>query len=91
MPRICTRRVTGLPHKVEEVNALRFYVTGPGETCELAIEFEDAEAALSQAADAALAIARDNLASSAENTTLHVYSEEGLVGSVTVKVLVRRS
>lgn len=73
------------------MTASRFYVTGPGERPGEAIELEDADTALSQAADAALAIARDNLASSPEDTTLQVYSDEGLIGSVTVKVVISRA
>jgi hypothetical protein len=43
-----------------EVADMRFYFTAPGETADEGLEMPDAETALSEAADAALLMARGN-------------------------------
>ena len=69
---------------------MRFYFTGPGEGRDEGILLPDAETALTQAADALLAMARDRIVGDALAVSLEVHSDEGPVGVVTVKVSVDR-
>jgi hypothetical protein len=78
-----------------EVGDMRFYFTAPGETADEGLEMPDAETALSEAADAALLMARERagcLDAGCFNTdvSLDVHSDQGRVGRVTVIVTIER-
>ncbi len=70
---------------------MRFYFKQRGEPADEGIEYPGAEEALRQATDAALAMAKEQLTEASKEITLDVSSEDGPVGSVTVRLSVSRS
>jgi hypothetical protein len=69
----------------------RYYVSAPGEIADSSIEFPDIEAALLEAADAAILMARDQLILPPADVVLEVRSDDVKVAQVTVKVLIERT
>jgi hypothetical protein len=69
----------------------RYYVSAPGEVADNGIEFPDIEAALLEAADAAIMMARDQLILPPADVVLEVRSDDVKVAQVTVKVLIERN
>jgi hypothetical protein len=70
---------------------MRFYFAQPGEPLDEGLDLPDAEVALREATDAALAMARERLPGAADSLSLNVISQEGHLATITVKVDVRRS
>ena len=69
----------------------RFYVSAPGEMADEGLEFPNIEAALLEAADAAVLMARDQLSLSPSDVVLEVRSGDIKVAQVTVRVLIERA
>ncbi|MCP3410445.1 DUF6894 family protein [Bradyrhizobium sp. CCGB01] len=70
---------------------MRFYFQQRGELTDEGIDYPDAEEALRQAADAALSMAIEQLDETMGELTLDVSSQDGPIGSVTVRLLISRS
>jgi hypothetical protein len=67
---------------------MRFYFSEPGDDPDTGIDFPDADTALREAADAALALARERIR---QDIKLVVLSDQGPVGTVAVHVEIKRA